>query len=370
MPTFGIDASSANKLKRTGVENYSRNLIQAMKTHALLEGERVFLYSNKPLEGDLAKLGEGWESKVLGWPLGGGWMKLRMSWEMLRRAPDVLFVPGQAPPIKSSKNLVTTVHDIGFARRPDLYDSSVRKRLVRSTKSAIKKAAKILVPSEFTKQELMEVYRVAADRMSVTLEAPTAIDPSVTSDALQRHRLGSHYFLSVGRLEKKKNVTTLLRAFELFKDTRGVGDPFELVLVGSPGFGARELTQYLKVSKHRAQIKLLGYRPDNEVQTLIKSATAFLFPSNYEGFGIPNLDAMRAGTPLITSDIPPHREVCGDAALYASPNEPNAWARAMAHIAQDATLREGLVAKGLERVKMFSWDNTAAKTWEVLRSLV
>src|SRR5437762_2054610 len=117
---FGIDASSANKEKKTGVEWYAYNLIQAMKQQALGADERVFLYSPTPLKGELGVLPAGWESKVLKWSLGRGWMQGRVSWEMFRRPPNVLFVPSQALPRVHPTATLTTIHDIGFARRPDL----------------------------------------------------------------------------------------------------------------------------------------------------------------------------------------------------------------------------------------------------------
>ncbi len=372
---YGIDASSANKEKRTGVENYSRSLIEAMKIHALKEGERVVLYSNTKLAQTLGTLPQGWSSAILNWLPGRGWMSVRVSWEMLRRAPSVLFVPGQALPIVCPRAVVTTVHDLAFARRPDLYEPAARKRLRRVMKKAVKKATRIIVPTSATKQDLVELYRVDPARVVVIPEAAdTTLYRHYTQEearaALQKYRLGTNFFLVVGRLEKKKNVSNLIRAFELFKSRRGVGDPFELVFVGEPGSGYWEIKKSLDLSPHALQIRQLGYVPDEEVAPLMSQAIAYLFPSWYEGFGIPNLEAMAAGTVLVTSDIPAHREVVGDAGLFVPPDQPDAWARALERIVKDGTLRTELIAKGYARVKQFSWDKTAEQTWEVLRSLV
>ena len=373
--TYGIDASSANKGRRTGVENYARHLIQAMKQQALDGGERVFLYAPSILDDQLDAQPTGWETKILKWPFSKGWMSGRVSWEMLRRTPNLLFVPAQAPPKIATKNFVTTIHDIGFIRHPDLYDPKTRKRLKSVTKRAIKKSKRLLVPSEFTKQELMSAYRVPAEEIVVTpLSANTDIFRPMSEveyrSTLQRHRLSTNFFLFVGRLEKKKNVTTLIRAFELFKEGRGLGDPFELVLVGDPGFGKEELNKFIGLSKQKEHIKLLGYRTEEEVAALMNAAFAYVFPSWYEGFGIPNLEAMACNTPLITSNIPAHKEVCADAAIFVSPKEPESWAHAMSQIVRDGTMREQLVEKGKLRAQEFSWEKTAQQTWELLRSLV
>ena len=372
---YGIDAESANKEERTGVENYARHLIQAMKQHPLQEGERVLLYAPTILDDVLGEKPDGWSSQVLAWPLSRGWMKLRMGWEMLRRAPDVLFVPSQGLPGVVPKRVVTMIHDVGFARAPQLYDPSIRRRLKKVHKRAIKKATRLLVPSEATKQELMSLFKVPAEKIVVTPEAPDKqiykkMERSEMQSILQKHRLGTNFFLCVGRLEQKKNIVTLIKAFETFKSTRGHGDPFELVLVGTPGFGYAWIKKHIDLSVYKEQIKVLGYRSDEEVAVLMNACTAFVFPTWYEGFGIPNLEAMACGAPLITSDIDPHREICGDAALFVSPKEPQSWARTMAQIAREGSLRDELSQKGLKHVEAFDWSKTAAQTLEVLRSLV
>jgi glycosyltransferase involved in cell wall biosynthesis len=372
---YGIDASSANKHERTGVENYALHLIEAMKEHPLQEGERVFLYSPDVLNDLLDTYPQGWSSRVLRWPLRLGWMKIRMGWEMLRRAPDVLFVPSQGLPGIIPKKTVTMIHDVGFARAPKLYDNKTRKRLKSVHRRAIRKATRLLVPTVFTKQELMSAFKVPAEKIIVSPEAPDKkiykqLDRASIQPILQRHRLNTNFFLFVGRLDQKKNIVTLIKAFELFKTSRGYGDPFELVLVGSPGFGYDWIKKHIDLSSHKAQIKVLGYRSDEEVSAFMNACTAFVFPSWYEGFGIPNLEAMACGAPLITSDIDPHREVCGDAALFVSPKEPQQWARAMTQITKEGTLRDELSKKGLAHVAEYDWSKTATITWELLRSLV
>jgi len=372
---YGVDAQSANKEKRTGVENYCRSLLTAMKIHALGEGERVVFYSPTLLDETLGVLPQGFTSRVLPWILGRGWMSLRMSWEMMRHRPSVLFVPGQALPFVCPRKVLTTIHDVAFAKRPDLYEPSVRRRLHRVTKQAIRKATKILVPSQATQDDLVELFRVSPDRIVVT---PLAVDINLyfprtveqARSALQRHRLGTNFFLVVGRLEKKKNVVNIIRAFELFKERRGVGDPFELVFVGEPGFGYQQMKAYFDLSPVREQIHQLGYVNDEDTAMLMGQATAYLFPSWYEGFGIPNLEAMASGTVLIASDIPAHREVVGQAGLLVAPGEPEAWAHALERVVKEGSLRSDLIAHGHDRAKEFSWEKTAEQTWEVLQSLV
>lgn len=392
---YAIDASSANKAKRTGVEMYAFQLIQNMKHHALEQNERVVLYSPTKLEGALAELPDGWESRVLNWPFSFGWMQGRVSWELFRRTPNVLFVPAQGLPrtvssplakggVRGGSALVTTIHDIGFRRLPNVYDASDRKRLERVTKRSVQNASHLITVSEFSKSEIMSLYVPitppsqgggGGGRISVTLLAADAsvykrLSPFEIEPVLQRNRLGKHFFLYVGRLDQKKNVETIIRAFDQFKAGRGVGDPFELVLVGEPGFGFASMKNWIDHSAYKEQIYTLGYLEDADVAALMNAATAFLFPSWYEGFGIPNLEAMLSGAPLIVSDIPVHREVIADAALFVTPSEPEHWARAMEQLVADTSLREQLIQKGSVRATVYDWEKTAEKTWGVLRGVV
>ncbi len=370
---LGIDASSAAKPNKTGVEWYAYNLIQQFKTRPLAQGERVRLYAPGPLPPPLGDMPSGWETSVLPWTL-PGWMRLRMGWEMKTNPPDVLFVPAQGlpafPPRGPGKATVTTVHDVAFRRLPGLYDAGSRRRLEAATARALKSATRILTVSEFSRQEIATVYKYPADRITVTPLAPGAAYRPHTAEEVNafraRYRVGAHYFLCIGRLEHRKNQLTLVRAFDQFKQRRGVGDPFELVLVGPDGYGAREVREYAAAVPSAASIRFIPYLESDAAAALMAGATAFTFPSAYEGFGIPALEAMVSGTPLIAADIPPLREAAGDAALYVSPKEMDAWAEALQRLATDAPLRAALREKGLARVKQFSWEKTAELTWRAL----
>lgn len=371
---IAIDASSANKDKRSGVEEYGFQLIEALKRRALGEGRRVVLYSPSELTEALAVLPSGWDSQVLKWSLGRGWMQGRVSWELARRAPELLFVPSQSLPRSGKVPMVTMVHDVGFARRPDVYSLQDRRAQERSIKCALKRAKMLLVPTEFTKREIVDVYGVGPERIVVTPEAAgemyRVIEPNVVERTLKAHRLSRSFFLYVGRLDKKKNVETLIQAFELFKQSRGVGDPHELVLVGSPGFGWDQMKLFVERSKVKDQIRVLGYVSDEDVVALMNACTAFCFPSWYEGFGIPNVEAMSCGAPVICSDIEPHREVCGEAATFVSPEHIDPWVEALTRAANDSGWRERMREASLERAKLFSWDTTAEQTWGVFESLL
>ena len=362
---------------------YAFLLIQEMKKHALESNERVILYSPVKLDGELAVLPEGWEEKTVSWStkkswLPVGWMQGRMSTELFFHPPSVLFVPSQGLPRRfpfASYPIVTTIHDLGFLRRPDLYDPASRRRLVNFTKRSVHEASHVLTVSEFSKTEIEYFYKTPEQKISVTPLASNAevyklLSAPEIASVLERLRLSRNFFLSVGRLDQKKNIETIIQAFEQFKSGRGVGDPFELVLIGEPGFGFSRMQKRIELSEYKEQIRLLGYVPDADVAACMNAAVAFLFPSWYEGFGIPNLDALACGTPLITSDIPVHHEIVSDAALFVTPEKPDAWAHAMHKIVEDIDFKQGLIQKGFDQAQKFSWEKTAEKTWEVLRNQI
>lgn len=368
---IGIDASSANKARRTGIEWYSLLLLNAMKTHALQTDERVFLYSPDPLCAELASLPEVWESKVLKWPLSRGWMNMRMGLEMLFRSPDLLFVPGQALPncLPRGGKTIVTVHDCAFDRRPDLYHPEVLERLRTVYLDFVKRADLFICVSEASRTDLMNYYSVSADRIVVT---PLSLNKNVfqvmTHDriqpALAEYGLERPFILFIGRLEKKKNVRTLIEAYS------DLQDDVDLVLIGHPGYGYEEIQEAISLSPKRDRIHQLGYLSLYETVALMNAAELFAFPSWEEGFGIPNLEAMQCGTPLITSDIPVHREIVGSAGLLVDPADTAAWTSAMHRVLTDHSLKRRLVEAGENRVQDFSWKKTAAQTWEAIRSLV
>lgn len=302
-------------------------------------------------------------------------MQVRMSVEMLLRGPDVLFVPAKRLPRIRPKRTLTTIHDLAFHHVRSAYTRAANKRLIRATKTAAKKATSILTPTQFTKTELMKFYGVSEDRIVVTpLAADTELyhelDSTQVATVLDAYRLGSHYILFIGRYEKKKNPLVLVRAFEQYKKSRGTGDPFDLVLIGKPGHGFEELKKYVDASPVKENIKFLGYVDGKEAAAILNGATLYGIPSLYEGFSLTTLEAMACGTPVIASDIPAHREVCADAALFAPAEAPQVWAREIARLIENPEELIQLREKGLDRAQSFSWDRTAAQTWSVMRSLV
>lgn len=364
---IGIDASRANRPVKTGTEWYSWHLIQELKKIVPTD-VRVRLYTRDALQGELAALPENWEERRLGWPPKYLWTLLRLSWEMFVHPPDVLFIPAHGLPLVLPKRVVATIHDVGFERFPKLY----RRRVIWYHRwvyqRALRRASSIITISEFSKREIIDVYGKLKVAISVipnaydTSEFNKHISEEAINFALERQQLRRPYFFFVGRLEQKKNVVRILAAFEEFQKKSSTA--YSLVLAGAPGYGYEIIA---READRIGNIKILRWVPQTDVAPLMAGATAFVFPTLYEGFGIPILEAMAVGTPVITSNRGANAEVAGGGALLVDPEDIVAIAQSLLTISTDDGLKQQLREAGLNRAMHYTWGTTARQTWEILR---
>jgi glycosyltransferase involved in cell wall biosynthesis len=370
---IGIDASKAFWKQKTGVEWYSFYLLRELAK--LDRINEYLLYVQNPPEAEKQGYSSNFRLQHLSWPFPFLWNQCRLSWEMLLRPPEVLFVPSRPLPLTSPKKSVVTIHDVGFARYPHLY-SPLHLRYHRfAARFAAKHTAKLIVPSEFTKQELLHFYRVNPEQIIVI---PHGLDhkqyrpfedQSLVRDTLLRYDVSPDlpYFVFTGRLEEKKNILGMVKALEIAKLQ---ATSYKLILIGSPGYGFEKVEQYMEEHRLYGHVKILGYVPEEDKKHILAGATGFLFPTFYEGFGMPILEAMSMGIPVITSRGGAHEEVAGDAAVIVDPDSPEEISRAMMQILQDAGLRQKLREKGQTQAAKFSWERTARETLDVLLGLV
>ncbi|MFZ6015879.1 MAG: glycosyltransferase family 4 protein [Patescibacteria group bacterium] len=370
---IGIDASRANKTKKTGVEWYAWHVIEELKKLTTDSPHSWALYTNEILKGGLEKLPKNWYEVRAKWPVKKGWTQVRLSYELWRKPSDVFFIPAHVMPRICPDKSVVTIHDVGFRRYPQLYKQRDRAFHEWSTKDIAKRAKRIITVSEFSGREIATLYGIEPSRIAIT---PNGIDhdrfrpisnPSEINERLQRYRISKPYFITLGRLEAKKNITNLIKAFTLFKARRGVGDPTKLVLVGNPGFGYEEIKKTLSASNVRQDIMEVGYVPESDLPALLNSAQALIHPSWYEGFGIPPIEAMACGCPVLSSDAASLPEVIGkDAALYFPPEELEGMVQAMISIFDEPGLAQKLRMAGLSQASKYTWRQTAEKTLPVL----
>ena len=357
---IGIDASRANTLQRTGVESYAFEIIEGLKK--TLPGDvTVRLYSREPLQGPIAKLPENWESKVLAWSPKRLWTQLRLSLEMVLHKPDILFVPAHVAPLIHPRKTVMMVHDVAAMRFPEGYNLFEQWYSLFSARQAVKKFWKVLVPSQFTKEELLDLQSGDEKKIHVVHHGYTKIDETA-ADVQKKHEVTKPYVFFVGRLEEKKNVRRIIQTFNKLKEKHDL----QLVLAGNPGYGYEKVIQAMNDSEHKEDILQLGWTSPEDVRALTAGAELFLFPTMYEGFGLPVLESFDARTPVVTAAGHATEEVAGDAAICVDAEDVDAIVKACNDILSDKNLAGSLVEKGKERLKDFSWEKAAKETAQLL----
>lgn len=353
---IGIDGSRAFIKNRTGIEEYSYRVIKNLRNN--LSSEQIVLYVRKKQEIDF-EIPKNWEIKII--KFSRFWTQVGLSLEMLLHPVDVLFVPAHTVPIIHPRNTIVTIHGLEYEFCPKAYSSWERFYMRLSIKASCKWAKKIISVSQNTKFDLEKLYGVVGDKIEVIYEGYENQEPIINNQELKS---GSKFFLFVGRIEERKNVANIVKAFEILKEKYQVAH--KLLLAGRPGYGYEKIKLQIENSKYREDIAELGYVSDEEKFGLMKNADAFVFPTLYEGFGIPVLEAQSVGCPVIAgrnSSIP---EVVGDSVVLVDVRDQEAIAKAMALLISDRSLRSEYVQKGLENVKRFSWSKCAERIAEIL----
>jgi len=374
---IGIDTNQANKDIKSGVEWYTYHLIENLKKISQDEKYkhiRFRLYSSRPLTGELAKLPANFESRVLKWlpnVTWNLWTQVRLSIELKLQPPDIFLAPGYTLSLLHPKKSAVVIHDLGFKHFPDYYPKLIGQYYKFITWYSIKTAWQVLVPSNYTKQDIIKQYDYPADRIFVThlsydknLYFPVNNKDLIIS-TLERFNIKKPYLLFIARLTRKKNILGVIKAFHQIKKLGKYPD-LQLVLGGQKQIGWNEAEKYITKNNLDDDIKILGYVPEVDKSVLMSAAEAFLFPSFFEGFGIPVLEAMACGTPVVTANTTSLPEVAGEAALLVNPFNIDNIAQAIEKILTDKDLSQSLSQKGIVRVQEFSWKKTANKTLNIL----
>jgi glycosyltransferase involved in cell wall biosynthesis len=349
------------------------------------------------------------------------WTHVRLSAEMLLHPPDVLFVPAHVLPLIHPRRSVVTVHDLGYLFYPEAHRPADRRYLDWSTRWNAHQAAAVLADSQATKADLVRAYGVDPAKVHVVYlgrdEALAPVrDPEALRAVWQKYGIIPHssgrsqpegtvgrpapayaegsgrsssgrsptepaergpapaYLLYVGTLQPRKNLSRLIEAFArlagapAFADVQQ-SDSLRLVLAGRRGWLYDDLVAQVERLGLAGRVFFPGYVADADLPALYSGALAFVFPSLYEGFGLPVLEAGACGVPVITSNTSSLPEVAGDAALLVDPHDVDAIAEAMYRLVTDEALRQELIRRGIENVKRFSWEKCARETLAVLEEV-
>lgn len=351
----GIDASRAGRAVRTGTEGYALHLIAALLQRSGRTRYRLYFDRQPPPDFPYPERAE---HRVIRFPR--VWTHLRLSAELARRRPDLLFVPAHVIPIVCPVPAVATIHDVGYLWHRSAYTPLSWMLLHLGTLQNARAARRIVVDSRATARDLIKHFGVAESRIRVAyLGGPSVRDVTPDPEVIARYRLPPRYFLFVGTLQPRKNLTRLLEAFARISSSSG--SSVGLVLAGRPGVGASHLPARAEALGLTDRVTWLSYVAEEHKPSLYAGARALVFPSLYEGFGLPVLEAMAWGTPVIASNVSSVPEVAGEAGLLVDPYDVDGLAQAMARILDDAALRERLIAAGRERAALFTWDRCAAE---------
>ena len=295
------------------------------------------------------------------------WHWVPIKYQQLFSPADIrIFFDFIVPPRVDGK-VMTTVHDLSFLRYPETIRRVNRQRIERDIQYSLDRSDKIITISEFSKKELMELMGVEAERIALVSPAPACIETDCGTADLSRFSIQSPYLLYVGTIEPRKNLVFLIKAFEYLK--KETGCPHQLVLAGGKGWNNEEIYLAAQESPYQKEIVFTGYISQAEKTALYQGASLFVFPSLYEGFGIPPLEAMGAGCPVVCSDAASLPEVVGDAAKLISPTDMKGLAQAVAEVLFDPAQRADLIARGRERTAVYTWEKSAKRLHELCKRL-
>ncbi len=300
------------------------------------------------------------------------WEQLVAPWRVVRDRPDVLHSFLNVAPLGAPVRHVVTVHDLSFLRVPEAHPARRRWYLHAATRLSVRRAAGVLADSQATKTDLIEAFGVKPDKVTVVYPGADPAFYPRADEALAEFRatqaVRRPFVLFVGTIEPRKNVDTLVRAYSRVR-REGTFDG-ELVIAGGAGWDAGATVRAIAESGFAGDIRQLGYVNQRDLPFWYTAAELVVYPSSYEGFGIPVLEAMASGTPVITSDRSSLPEVVGDAGLTVDPRDHERMAAAMAEVLTSSTRRAALRQRGLARAEQFRWTDSAQRCLSVYQRVL
>lgn len=350
--------------QETGNETYLKNLLQHIPSDT-----QDTIYAAKSADYSPSQDFQGSPLNWLPLPSANDWLRLLNGLPKLVKEvqADTLHVTYIGPFIKPCP-LVVTVHDVSYRRYPEFF--SPRDRLLLNTllPYSMLQADRIVTVSEHAKAEIIHYYPFTASKISAIYEAADvkyhilAADTPLLNQVRQKYGIEGDFILAVGNLQPRKNIQRLVEAFvPLLADY----PQLKLVVVGKAAWQASAISSFVKASGAEAQIIFTGYAPDEDLLALYNMAKIFIYPSLYEGFGLPILEAMACGTAVITSNITSMPEVAGDAAILIDPYDVGAMQGALRQILTDDSYRQSLITRGLAQCQQFTWERCSAETLQV-----
>jgi glycosyltransferase involved in cell wall biosynthesis len=296
------------------------------------------------------------------------WFDFRISIALKKIRADVFVSPDGFLSLTTKTPQCLVIHDLGFLHYPEAYKWYHLAYLRHYTPRFIKKAQSVATVSAFTKNDIISHYKTDTSKIDVVFsgvkEKFRPCNETERKETREKYTGGHEYFIYAGAIQPRKNLVNLLKAYTVFKKRQKSN--WKLVLAGRLAWKNDEFLQLLKTYKHKDDVILTGYVAEEEMVKLIGSAYALIYPSFFEGFGVPVLEAMKAGIPPLTSKGTSMEEIAGEAALYFDPNDPADIAEKMMLIYKDENYRNRLIERGKVPAVKFSWDRTATLMWQCI----
>lgn len=359
---IGIDYTAAVR-QGAGIGRYTRGLIRAL---AELDRDTRYVLFSAGRDPDPRP----WPANFTARPAPLSDRQLSILWHRLRLPAPIEWFTGPLdlfhspdfvlPPVRRARTALT-IHDLSFLRYPECFSPPLLRYLLNAVPRSVERADLILADSSSTRDDLMEMLGVPAERIRVVyagVEPSFEPRPLPEVDAVrQRYGIGRPYLLGLGTLQPRKNFVRLIEAYRLLRQEQGI--PHQLVIGGGRGWLYEPIIEAAKAHGLGDDVLLIGFVDDGDLAALYTGAEAFVFPSLYEGFGLPVLEAMACGTPVVAASTSSLPEVAGEAALLVSPHDTGALAEAMAQVLGNDALRTTLRMRGFEQCRRFTWRAAA-----------
>ena len=360
-------AIDARKLRDFGIGTYVRNLLRHLGRQ-----DRTTEYVVLCHEADqqlVPQLGDNFRAVLESSPGYSLQEQLTIPFDLRRARVDLFHAPHYVLPPLTPCRAVVTIHDCIHLRFPQYLPSRLGYTYARgSLWVATHRSSRIMTVSEASKRDILSYFHVPESKIDVI---PNAIDERFwempDADEIERvrerYQLGNRFVLYAGNIKPHKNIERLIEAFDMLRK-QGFDD-VRLLIIGDQVSKYATLRRAVHRCKLHKHVRFLGFVPDKTLAVLYRLAAVFVFPSLYEGFGLPPLEAMASGTPVITSNVSSLPEVVGDAAVLIDPYDPVAIAGAMQRVLDDAALRQNLRARGLARARHFSWERSITRVRQI-----
>ena len=369
---IAIDAHSVGA-ELGGNESYAINLIEAL---ARIDQTNLYtLYVTKPAA--IERFADRWPNFAVRRTLPHTPLvriPLTLSRELRRHPVDLLHVQYTAPPFAPCP-IVTTIHDLAFEHLPETFNRRSWMQMRLTVRRTARRAAHIITVSDYSRDDIIRTYKLPPERITVTPEAAgESFSPVTNETELKRIRetygIQKNYVLSLSSIQPRKNLVRLIEAYSCLRAVRPEGKLPQLVLVGKRGWLEHETFRAAERSALGKEILFTGYVPERDLAALYSGAICFVYPSYFEGFGLPVVEAMQCGVPVIVGNQTSLPEVVGDAGLLFDPFDTQALVNALTVVLENSEYRAALSAKGLERSRHFNWQNTALMTLGVYERAV